>query len=419
MKLAENSAFPLQLQPNAFIARLAMELMTSESNYLMARSFLDNAREVSGDLLSPTVNLPKALMQFMRETRNLTAAQNERRFVLFYGSQNASLDRLRIILNRSRGLPQGTSLTSAITSQRDRQIVEELNLLLDSLFSMLEFEDSDLDRETLLRHTYLKWLDIAQGRSDNLNLIDSMRRNLLSTPDQVSLAMKEFHQIADDLMELKGSVNRNEIRRRLKNIGVELTDSVTFQPDFRRLDDWTQNQVASAEARGDHRLKLGEQELIIARPVVDEMLRLVPGNSFLVVGDAGVGKTGCLLSLARGLIANGIRVWYFPANSQVRSAQDIANEIHLQHRWKELLDDASSGIQPVIIIDGLDSLRQTEAIRAYRDLMVAAKSCGLTVVASIRGLISRLRLSCEISSKGGASPFQAGLRTTCSEQFAI
>jgi hypothetical protein len=261
--------------------------------------------------------------QFIRETLNLSGAQNERRFVLFYENHNKSLERLRVILNRYRGLPHGTSLTEAGFGDKDTKIIDDLNQLLDSLFSLHDFNNSAVQREMLLRHSYLKCLDMTSLSENYLGIVDSFRRNLLSRPEQVHMVMGELHIISDALMATKGSVARIELRNRLKNIEIDLKDSVVLQPDFRQLDEWTTNQLASAEANCKHVLKLGQHQLLIQRPVVEEMLRLIPGNSFLVVGDAGAGKTGCLISLAKELISKGVRVWYLPVNSQFSSIQDV------------------------------------------------------------------------------------------------
>jgi len=123
----------------------------------------------------------------------------------------------------------------------------------------------------------------------------------------------------------------------------------------------------------------------IIRPVVDAMTEAAQAGSVLVVGGAGSGKTGCLLTLANRLRASAFRVWYWAADSLPHhSPQEIGTHLQLQHSWAALLAEATSGVGAILLIDGLDGLRDTRAQRAYLRLLALAIQAGIAVVASIR-----------------------------------
>lgn len=325
----------------------------------------------------------KVIQQFIKENSKSLAAPIERRFVLFYEKHNGSLDRLRKILDLYRCSPSETVLDGASISQEDQEIVSDLNDLLNMLSVQPNRNSANGQRESLLRSSCIKQLEVSEGATGYLNIVDSLQSVLLIKPEQIILVMKSLQELGHELIVNHGSVDRASLRTRLQAAGVDLKDSVNFRSDFTKLDAWSRDRIAAEEAQGGDRLSR-EIQLTITRPVVKVMLQTVMQDSFLVVGEAGAGKTGCLLALARQLNVAGRRVWYCAANPANSSLQQIHNEALLEHAWEEILADAASGIQSVMIVDGLDGLRDAPASKAYQDLMALALKRGLKVVASIR-----------------------------------
>jgi hypothetical protein len=325
------------------------------------------------------------LIQFYGELQRALPVETERRLVLFYEEPNRSLTRLGVVLNRYRGLPPGTPLINAARNKSERQIVDRLNTLIDALQAKPECSNLATRREELLRLTYIKQLHLGSGEADYLRTAEALQDSLLTNPAQANQVLISLHRLADDLLAERGSVDRLALRRRLKSEGIVLRDSPDYRPDFEKLDDWSTREITFYEAEGRSKLAVAEEYVTINRPVVQEMLEAAQEISFLVVGGAGTGKTGCLLSLAEQLRTCGHRVWYWAADSlPYLSPEEIGNQLRLQHPWEGLLAEAASGIGATLIIDGLDGLRDTCAQRAYRKLIALVVQSGARIVAAIR-----------------------------------
>jgi hypothetical protein len=61
--------------------------------------------------------------------------QHNRQFVLFYERNNGNLEKLKAVLDRYRQLPAGTPLLDAALSESEREIITNLNSLLDAMQS--------------------------------------------------------------------------------------------------------------------------------------------------------------------------------------------------------------------------------------------------------------------------------------------
>jgi len=325
------------------------------------------------------------LVQFCKELERSVPSEVNGRFVLFYEAHNGNLEKLNAVLNRYRRLPIGALLLDAAMNDTERSLVNNLNALLDSLEEKLQLQKLTARREELLRSTYTKQLKLHSGDSDYLGIVDALQDGLVMIPTQVIQTVTSLHRLADDLLAERSSIDRLALRERLQGEGVILRDSISYRSDFEKLDSWSATEIANHEAENRAKLRIGESEIAIPRPVVDAMLKAVQKTSFLVVGGAGSGKTGCLLTLANQLRASRLRVWYWAADSLPgNSPQEIAAQLQLQHPWAGLLAEAVSSVGVVSIIDGLDGLRDTRAQRAYLKLLASAIRSGIRVIVSIR-----------------------------------
>ena len=233
-----------------------------------------------------------------------------RRFALFYEEPNSNLRQLGGILNHYRTLPEGTAFADAALNQKEKQIVADVDHLLDDLFSTPELRGMAQQRELLLRLSYIKRLSFAPGDSHPYMLESVLGNTLLQHRDQATLAMDSLQKLSSNRMSGRDSMGRSDLRRHLQNRGFELRDSPDFSNDFRKLEDWSTEEIALDQTNGRDILRVGTQTMQIIRPVQQELSRAATGKSFLVIGEAGVGKTGALLKLATDLVSAGRRVWY-------------------------------------------------------------------------------------------------------------
>jgi hypothetical protein len=333
----------------------------------------------------PTGEWASVILQFYGELRREAPAGVERRLVLFYEEHNKNLERLRRVLDRYRDLPDGSDILDAATNEPQRDVVRRLISLLTSVGDNSDGANSGTYAEDLLRHVYIKQLRLEPGEPDYLGVVDALQEGLLTDPVQTHQAVTSLHRLADDLLPQRGTKDRLALRVHLQGEGIGLRETVGYRADFERLDEWTTTEVAAHKAEGRAELRIDSRKALIDRPVVCAMLGAVQAASFLVVGDAGAGKTGCLLSLADRLKASGRRVWYWAADSLPDpSPQEMGVHLRLVHSWAGLLAEAASGGNVILIVDGLDGLRDTRAQQAYRKLFALAIRCGVRVVASIR-----------------------------------
>ena len=331
------------------------------------------------------------LIQFYKELEKKTVGGGERRFVLFYERTNGNLEKLSTFLKRYRQLPAGSPLIDAAHNKEEKDISNDLENLLQSLHS----EDAKKNnpqlqnlvncQEVLLRHTYIKQLRLGKNESDYFGVVDALQHGLLTNSAQIVQVLNSLHTLADDLLAERGSQDRLALRQRLQGEGVTLQDSHDYRLDFERLQEYSATELEYQESQGRAKLIIGGKQLPITRPVVEVMLEAANIQSFLVVGGAGTGKTGCLLTLANQLQNSGERVWYWAADSlPYHSPQEIQTYLNLQHSWMGLFAEAASGTGATLIVDGLDGLRDTRAMNAYQKLFSLAIQRGIKVIASIR-----------------------------------
>jgi hypothetical protein len=334
---------------------------------------------------NPKSEWASVMIQFHTELERTKPTEAQRRFVVFYEAHNGNLEKLNAVLNRYRQLTAGTAFLDAATNAAERALVNNLSELLASLQASRGLNEESDRTEELLRSTYIEQFRLRPGDSDYLAVLDALQNGILTVQTQVIQTMTSLHRLADDLLADRGSVDRIALRQRLQGEGIALKDDVDYRSDFDRLDTWSSTEIASHEAQKRSKLIVGEDEVSIIRPVVEAMMEAAKNGSVLVVGGAGSGKTGCLLTLANRLRALGFRVWYWAADSLPdHSPQEIAAHLQLQHSWAALLAEAASGLGAILIIDGLDGLRDTRAQRAYLRLIALAIQAGIGVVASIR-----------------------------------
>jgi hypothetical protein len=325
------------------------------------------------------------LIQFYNQLERVPLEGVERRFVLFYENNNGNLEKLNAVLSRYRQLPVGTPLIDAATGKKEKELIDDLNTLLDTLQAKPELTNLATKRDELLRHSYIKQLQLGKGEADYLGVVDALQEGLLTSTEQTNNVVKSLLTLADDLLAERGSTDRLALRQRLQGEGIILRGSIDYRLDFERLEKWSAEEIETHEAQGRAKVTIAGQQVFIIRPVVEEMLEAARMNSFLVVGGAGTGKTGCLLALANQLRTFGKRVWYWAADSlPYHSPQEIGTYVQLQHSWMGLLAEAASGAGATLIIDGLDGLRDTRALQVYQKLFVLAIHRGIRVITSIR-----------------------------------
>lgn len=357
---------------------LRVEFSGKEQVFGQCKKRLNLSSDIKSDWAS-------VLKQFYGELQHNSSSEIIRRFVLFYEKPNENLRTLNMILRRYRQLPIGALLVDAAKNEQERHFISNLIALLECVEANLSQLNISSKRETLLHNSYIQQLQLSVDQADFLSVANALRHNLLVNTEQVNVALNSLQCLADELLAKRGSASRATLRELLLSQDVMLKDSVNYRLDFGRLDDLSFREISGHIDEGRSRLVIAKNQLCISRSVVQEMFKAVQKISFLVIGSAGIGKTGCLLTLAKQLGLSGFRVWYWAADSlPYPSHEEIGTYLQLQHSWSELFVEAASGSKTVLIIDGLDGLRDSKVQNAYRKLIVLAIQSNIRVVASIR-----------------------------------
>lgn len=354
----------------------------------------------------------KAWDQFWQEFVSNPKEAEHNRCVLFYEEATGPVRVANAVLERWRG--QNTaSLVQVAQSKEETDCIGRFLKMVDALES--KSTCSGTLRQQVLQHAYMRRVCLQSGDSDYLYMV-KLLQDLLADPAQANFAISELHRLAHDLIKNRKGINRITTREYLRDKGILLPEGITFRNDFKKLYSFASGEVEYLKNEGVSALGIDGQEVSISRPVVQEMMRVVQTDSFLVVGEAGCGKTGCLLGMVEGLLQNGSQVWFWTAGSlPYGSPEEMARILQLEHDWALLFHEAASGKGATLVIDGLDSRRNPQELRAYRKLLAIAVGCGLRVVASVRSF--DLRHNIDLQRSFPASPNKI-LRTFSHEDFS-
>ena len=204
---------------------------------------------------------------------------------------------------------------------------------LAQVVAVFEFDPSDRDRMELI---------LERGLADGTD---------------ASFVLNTLETIMVDMMAEGGNADAVALRRRLMSKGVVLAPPRHIAGDVRAL---VAHSGSTAKQLGRHeRMSLAPDGAVrIAREcqaAVDEAAR---GDSLLIVGEAGIGKSAVLNVLARNLREGGGDVVQLAVDRHsVQTLEGLGRELRLEHDLVDVLD-AWDGTEPGwLVIDGLDAAR--------------------------------------------------------------
>ena len=218
-------------------------------------------------LKKPSSQFASAFRQFLTELGKDSFVRTRHRFVLFYEEHNSSLERLGSMLDRYRAFPEGTFFRDADWNRTQQHAVDDLDHLLDELLSTSEFAGMAPLKELLLTLTYIRRVSFAPGDSDRHMIEIAVANTLLEHRDQARNVMDSLQVLSNDRMERRAAIVRSDIRSHLQNRGFVLLDSPDFRNDFKKLDNWTRDQISLDASAGQDILRIGSHRIQIARPV--------------------------------------------------------------------------------------------------------------------------------------------------------
>ena len=340
-----------------------------------------------GKRLAP---LPSALDQFVRQflvsisEENASATQQDR-FVLAAGTSAPRTIRvhLRQALNRVRAHlgqewpPDGLNRAE----QRALNVVEQH--LQVSWRDATGSDPSASDVRNVLNRAHVAVIGVAEDESDERAAKTILRRSVLAEPSQAAAAWDVLNVETLRLIENRGHANRASLVNVLHGRGVNVRAARSYRGDIERLKEHSGRVIDRLAKHAS--IRLGNRELHIQRLSVQVLREAVEAGPTLVIGEAGVGKSGVLHSLSQTFLEEGRDVVVLAAE-EFLTPGSLRNELGLDREVVEVLANWPGEQRAFLLFDALDAVRADASAATLRNLIgeVSEHASRWNILASVR-----------------------------------
>lgn len=345
-------------------------------------------------------DLAKTLDQFVRqftacrdgaigaEPQGRRLDPNLDRFVIITSSSSSRsiLYHIPAVLRRLRGLLENQSSSNAALNQDE---LDALSVVKDhikrSWMEATEEEPSDDDLRDLLSLVHVQVLEMDAEGSGEREALDLLRRAVLRDPEQAEPVYTHLFNLTSELAAQRSGANRMSLQGSLLDSGFYIKHIRSYEKDIARLEEYS-NSIQDILNCYSH-IRIGSEMLKIKRDCVAVLREAALNDSTLVVGEPGAGKSGALHDLAKMIDAEDYDYILFSVDRLTsQSLSGLCNEIGLEHKLLNILNNWPGFGPAFVIIDSLDAARGEPAERMVLDLIYAIiRGNGRwRVVASIR-----------------------------------
>jgi hypothetical protein len=285
-------------------------------------------------------------------------------------------------LKRLRESPAG-SFGLAAKSQAEKDALDTVCQLVGRTWKKLTGKaPSDNEVRSLLR--LLRVVSLASAGSET-EARAFLASTVLTDPRRAGDAWNALLRKCRELTETRSGSDASRLQKVLLGTGLTLKAVPSFRGDIRQLQDLTGEILSLLERHAS--IRIGTDSLPVPRGVVTELRRVAEGQSVLLVGEPGAGKSGAIHDLVYRLREENRDVILLAAD-RVGSAslQNLRTELSLQHELVDVLKNWPGPQAGFLVVDSLDSARGEGATRALRDLieLTVRQTSRWRVVASIR-----------------------------------
>ncbi len=286
---------------------------------------------------------------------------------------------LRPVLQKIRQMDAQDAGLNACGNAQQRGAYDLTKKHVESLY--LRHTNKTLDAPDLhefFRRLHVTLMDVENGEADHRLALQLLGNHILVNASQAEVAWNIL------LAACRGAtgaavLDRGILQKKLLDAGLELQAVREYRVDLERL-----GQVSTAN------LKYLEEHAKSPAPsstieIKREIQAQLPTDiSFLVVGEAGIGKSAILAGFASQVAAHGKRVFVIRADSiDWSSLLNVRTSLGLKYPLDEILPGVPGG--GTIIVDGLDAARGTAPMETVIQLLQALSSLdNWNVVATIR-----------------------------------
>ena len=262
-------------------------------------------------------------------------------------------------------------------SKKDKKHLEKLVSCIESIYrNEKESNIVPSDLISILRLIYIMPLSIENNGSHLTAAKELLKSSVLADPTDSNLVWTVLQQQCfNNLIINKGNVDINVLHNWLSDF--QLLASPNYRKDIEYLKKLTERTLL--HTRHFCYLSLGNEEIVIKREATSVLQNLVSFGSTVIVGDAGVGKSGLLHNFAQTKQQGGFDVLFL-------TTEDLDEFDRLDHPIEEVLKGWIGKEPGYLIIDGLDAARENASKKKLLRLAktVTTQKGRWSIVASIR-----------------------------------
>jgi hypothetical protein len=324
---------------------------------------------------------------------------------------------LKSVLSKIRTLLPVQPTTDAPTNKDEARAVNVVETLFRNAYCKetgVDPTDAQIREVLLLMHVEV--LGVEPGGDAEREAKSLLSTIVLRDETQTDAAWATLLHVCGQLAENRGGADLAQLQRQLLAAGSTLKVSRSYEPDLAKLQQTTER---TEEALSDlATIRVGNKVVQIDRAVTREIERLSSGESILVVGEPGAGKSGTLVHFADRLKSQG-QDYVMLAVDRLTAASEgeLRQELGLDHNLPDVLENWVGDAPAFLIIDALDGARGGSAARTLRELIarITAAKTRWRVIASIRKF--DLRYSAELRTLFKARPSTGDLPEFRDEEF--
>jgi len=310
------------------------------------------------------------------------------RFLLITGSHSPGTIRqhLQKLLVHMRGLVAGQPLLDAATNNEQRRALQIVTTHVNRSWQAITgVVPTEAELQSLLVLIHVQVLDVAPNGDQEREARDQLRAVVVERPEQADNAWTEIiNQCAESGADQTG-FDRVRLQQYLLQVNIGLRAARSYQADIQRLRNRTDLSLQLIARHAVLPFSSGDQP--IQRECAADLLRIARNDSLLIVGEPGAGKSGVIYDFARTLTTDKQDVLFLVADDlDAGSLGSLRDEIGLERHLIDVLDNWP-GMEPAyLIIDSLDSVRDTRVEPMLHNLMrtVMQRRGRWHVVVSIR-----------------------------------
>lgn len=302
-------------------------------------------------------------------------------------SSSSSIQKhLPAVLNKLRSSASDQTLDALASNQGERDALSTLRSHVTHTWQTVAGKElTDNEFRQISHLIYIQTLDVDGGGNDEAWAKDRLRHSILSDPTQADLAWYTLIDICGQFAINRSGGDLAILQSSLAQKGISLKPARSYRDDIERLKQYSRS---TADVLSEFsKIRVGDTEVKIPRPVIKSLQDAATKGSLLVVGEPGAGKSGVIYEFAQSSIDRGEDVVFLAVDKlDATSSGTLRNEIGLEHELVEVLNNWINQQPGWLIIDALDAARSGTAVKMFRDLIaqVRKNSDRWRVVASIR-----------------------------------